>query len=1401
MDKYQKMRVLGKGSFGSAILIKRKVDGALFVVKEVSLIKMSKKERDEARHECTVLQQLQHPNIVRYIEQFENRNNLYIVMEYCDGGDLAGKVKESRGPMKESQMMYYFSQICLAMEYLHSRHILHRDIKTMNVFLMKSGAVKLGDFGISTVLRNTMGMANTVCGTPYYFSPELCRNKPYNNKSDIWALGVLLYECATGGRHPFDGNSMNQLMQRIVKGAYAPLSSQFSSEFRKMVDWCMQKDPYKRPSIKQTLALPLVRRSLEQLEENLMLATQCRVRLKDIIDFEAAMDNPNGNNSNHDGKAAAVAVAVAAGRNADADKYRIPGLSPGQAAALALAKELQKNPQPLQPLKVASPAPYQQQALSPGAGVAAVVGPKPSAATPSRHPVVVSNCKNNYSPYHQQIMKNLEKLRAQKNAQATPAVVAPPPVSAPVSPTSNLPVFSRAAAAGAGAAGSPSAPPAPSHAGWARPSSPAVSPTRAAQGAGLYDYGKYRPSEPATPAPAPAPAKAPREDPLRANMQRVDAIMAKYGHNADAQAKETIHAYMRRKQEEHLQRQRDDNARRERRNELRQKELRRVLDHQRAAVNEVPAQQQRPVSPASPTPRNVSRPQSRQANVAAGRLGANVVEARPPAERKSDPGPRDCSPSRGNGNGRPSNTPSPARSPQRSRQTPSPAPSRPPSPGRGAGGVDVSAPAHLRQKPVAAFGRDPRAVNVNNGNQIGSRARSPSAVRNPLSRPSVAGEAAPSPSARQRLQEEQRQERKRMVLAANSPRLLAAGDLAGYRPRSPASAAPRPNGKLAAPSLAAPAAAPRSPGMVEARLAAAQELRERRERLLAVAPSPADRDPAVRDRNLSDEGHHLWCAQERPAQHGSPTEMDRTALAFPVSPARSPASGRPALPKVAPAPLTLEAVGHRAAPGGPAVSPTRKPAPVGLEPLGPLTGFSKDASPPPPGAAVSPARRSAAAADRRRHASLPPVLAETPELVDIQYSVANGDGDGSASSSDPLRMLRNRMSLVTGSPTGAMPPDDVPAIYRPAPGADVASAHHKAAHLQHHANVGGDAAIYAGMQRGTSAAAVESEFFLGGAKKKTDRGDGSESEPSVMPSMLEALRSLRDGGDRIVEGDLAVHKSGQLALLKERQRKKQQIHERRPSLPLRICGEIDRFWEESKPAAATPAVPGANPRRVSSLPALRAAVHAPSSPSSPTAVRGSTGGDGYAEMLKHLKDLLQRRKLSNAHGGAGPAHEPSPSVDSMDVPDSPGAPPPPLCRTKAQPQASSTDSDAPAQKGHPRGGDSGSPTSTGSAGNDDAVGTPSADDDDEDCDFEDAVPLSPVRHTELNDTYSRMMANMNAAPGGGDSDEGEDEEEGDVEGVYTDDVFLNGGKAEVEEDGEEGYTGYYKLPSPTSLNF
>ena len=123
-------------------------------------------------------------------------------MEFCPGfhnleGDLDNlikKYKEKNLRFTEKQIMFWLIQICFAIEYIHKRRIIHRDIKASNIFLSTMEIVKLGDFGISRVLENSLEAAMTVVGTPYYLSPELCQNKLYTIKTDIWALGCLLYE-------------------------------------------------------------------------------------------------------------------------------------------------------------------------------------------------------------------------------------------------------------------------------------------------------------------------------------------------------------------------------------------------------------------------------------------------------------------------------------------------------------------------------------------------------------------------------------------------------------------------------------------------------------------------------------------------------------------------------------------------------------------------------------------------------------------------------------------------------------------------------------------------------------------------------------------------------------------------------------------------------------------------------------------------------------------------------------------------------------------------------------------------------------------------------------------------------------------------------------------------------
>jgi|EP01049_Picozoa_sp_SAG25_P007204 NIMA (never in mitosis gene a)-related kinase len=132
-------------------------------------------------------------------------------------------------------ILNWFVQICLAMKHVHDRKVLHRDIKTQNIFLTQGGTViKVGDFGISKVLKDTDQKAKTQVGTPYYLSPEICLDKAYNHKSDIWSLGCVLYELATL-RHAFDAGNMHALVLKIMKGKYPPPPTIYSAELRALI--------------------------------------------------------------------------------------------------------------------------------------------------------------------------------------------------------------------------------------------------------------------------------------------------------------------------------------------------------------------------------------------------------------------------------------------------------------------------------------------------------------------------------------------------------------------------------------------------------------------------------------------------------------------------------------------------------------------------------------------------------------------------------------------------------------------------------------------------------------------------------------------------------------------------------------------------------------------------------------------------------------------------------------------------------------------------------------------------------------------------------------------------------------------------------------------------------------
>ncbi|XP_063559564.1 serine/threonine-protein kinase Nek4 isoform X11 [Gorilla gorilla gorilla] len=260
---YCYLRVVGKGSYGEVTLVKHRRDGKQYVIKKLNLRNASSRERRAAEQEAQLLSQLKHPNIVTYKESWEGGDGLlYIVMGFCEGGDLYRKLKEQKGQLlPENQVVEWFVQIAMALQYLHEKHILHRDLKTQNVFLTRTNIIKVGDLGIARVLENHCDMASTLIGTPYYMSPELFSNKPYNYKSDVWALGCCVYEMATL-KHAFNAKDMNSLVYRIIEGKLPPMPRDYSPELAELIRTMLSKRPEERPSVRSILRQPYIKRQI-----------------------------------------------------------------------------------------------------------------------------------------------------------------------------------------------------------------------------------------------------------------------------------------------------------------------------------------------------------------------------------------------------------------------------------------------------------------------------------------------------------------------------------------------------------------------------------------------------------------------------------------------------------------------------------------------------------------------------------------------------------------------------------------------------------------------------------------------------------------------------------------------------------------------------------------------------------------------------------------------------------------------------------------------------------------------------------------------------------------------------------------------------------------------------------
>lgn len=258
---YEEVKIIGRGQYGKAHLVRSTKDQNFYIAKAIELICLATKERETALQEVTLLSRLNHPNIVKYYHNFMVSDTLVIIMQYCEGGDLSSYIKDMAARklrIQEVQIMSFIVQALQALQYIHQERILHRDLKSCNLFLMKKKSVlKLGDFGISRMLEGSVEAAYTVVGTPYYMSPEVCENKAYTYKSDVWSLGCVLYELCML-KHAFFADNLLGLVYKIVSEKYEPIPRLYSQSLNSLIQRMLEKEAEKRPAVKDLFADPYV---------------------------------------------------------------------------------------------------------------------------------------------------------------------------------------------------------------------------------------------------------------------------------------------------------------------------------------------------------------------------------------------------------------------------------------------------------------------------------------------------------------------------------------------------------------------------------------------------------------------------------------------------------------------------------------------------------------------------------------------------------------------------------------------------------------------------------------------------------------------------------------------------------------------------------------------------------------------------------------------------------------------------------------------------------------------------------------------------------------------------------------------------------------------------------------
>ena len=265
MEGFEILEKLGEGAYSIVYKVKRKEDSNIYALKKVKLKGLSDKEKQNALNEVRILASVKSPFVISYKEAFieEESETLCIVMEYADKGDLYQKIvhlKKIGCLIEEIDAWKIFIQMVRGLKSLHDLKILHRDLKSANIFLFSDGTAKIGDLNVSKVAQKGLGYTQT--GTPYYASPEVWNENPYDNKSDIWSLGCVTYEMLTL-HPPFRAKNMEELYNRVIKGQFKKIGNKYSEDMNEIIGFLLKVNPRDRPNCDEILKHPLIKKRLE----------------------------------------------------------------------------------------------------------------------------------------------------------------------------------------------------------------------------------------------------------------------------------------------------------------------------------------------------------------------------------------------------------------------------------------------------------------------------------------------------------------------------------------------------------------------------------------------------------------------------------------------------------------------------------------------------------------------------------------------------------------------------------------------------------------------------------------------------------------------------------------------------------------------------------------------------------------------------------------------------------------------------------------------------------------------------------------------------------------------------------------------------------------------------------